>query len=382
MLVYEKVFWEENRDMFGLLNSSDDPLNPKSYAKDRGRFYLFWNRTKQSGRPTLVALMAGTAAYSVEEMSDQSLVQEATARLTKIFAPIVVPAPSEAVVTRWKRDPFARGSYSYVGPQTIAGDYDVMAKPVGPIHFAGEATCGTHPATVHGAYISGLRAASDVITSVLGPIQVPSPLVPRGPIKIKSEPTTNSSPFPGIKRQKGYVDIWEPILPPPDPNAEASLVQEVELYEARILGAIFEQLGDRPLRPEKQAANPYLMYQDDEWYNIKARIERETGKKPSRNEVRVILGAEWRNLPEDKKKPYTDRSMKQRESHTQATTEYNEKSKVWDQEAARVRREFMLKEPPTETVKQKLDGRGIIELGGAGRIGRKMSGYGENDIKA
>jgi lysine-specific histone demethylase 1 len=371
--------------MFGLLNNSDEPLIQKSYAKDRGRFYLFWNRTKQSGRPTLVALMAGTAAYSVEETDNESLVREATARLTKIFAPIEIPAPSEAIVTRWKRDPFARGSYSFVGPETIAGDYDVMAKPVGPIHFAGEATCGTHPATVHGAYISGLRAASDVIASVLGPIKVPTPLVPRGPVKIKTEPAIDNSTFPllaGAKKQKGYVDIWEPILPPPDPSAEASLETEVESYEARIIGAIFEQLGDRPVRPEKSAANPYLMYQDNEWYNIKARLEKETGKKPTRNEVRVVLGAEWRNLAEEKKKPYTDRSNNLRNTQGVAMAEYNEKSKLWDQEATRIRRDFMLKDPPSHRVKEKLEGRSIIEFGGGGRIGRKMSGFGENDVKA
>ena len=368
--------------MFGLLNTTDNPLDVKSYAKERGRFYLFWNRTKQSGRPTLVALMAGTAAYSVEETDDDTLVREATGRLMKVFSPKQIPSPAEAVVTRWKRDPFARGSYSYVGPETIAGDYDVMAKPVGPVHFAGEATCGTHPATVHGAYISGLRAASDVITKVLGPIDVPTPLVARGPVKIKNEPAANETPlFPGTKKQKGYVDIWEPILPPPDPNAEASLETEVETYEARIIGAIFDELGDRPIRPEKGTANPYLMYQDDEWYNIKNRLQAQTGKKPSRNEVRVVLGAEWRNLPEDKKKPYTDRSNAQRNSQTQRMAEYSEKSRIWDQEAARIRREILLKDPPSHRVKEKLEGRSAIEFGTANRIGRKMSGYGDN-VKA
>lgn len=57
-------------------------------------------------------------------------------------------------------------------------DYDLMAQPVGNLHFAGEATCGGYPATVHGAYISGLRAASEVYESILGPIKVPEPLVP------------------------------------------------------------------------------------------------------------------------------------------------------------------------------------------------------------
>lgn len=366
--------------MFGLLNESKEPLNQKSYAADRGRSYLFWNRTKQSGRPTLVALMAGTAAYSVEQTDNDSLVREITARLAQIFASKVVPKPSEAIVTRWKRDAFARGSYSYVGPETRTGDYDIMAKPVGSIHFAGEATCGTHPATVHGAYISGLRAAADVIKSILGPIDIPSPLVSKGTTKVKNELAADVNAFllaPGTKRQKGYVDVWEPIMPPSDPNAEATLRGEVEIYEARIIGAIFDALGDRPVKPEKPAANPYLLYQNDEWYNVKSRLEAQTKAKASRNEVRIALGAEWRNLSDDKKKPYLDKSQLQRDATTQALLEYNEKSKVWDKEAARIRREFLSKDPPDQQVKAKLEGRTAIELGG-GRKGRKVN-YNEDE---
>lgn len=368
--------------MFGLLNESNESLDQKSYATDRGRFYLIWNRTKQSGRPNLVALMAGSAAYSVEETDNDSLVREITDRLTKIFSQVEVPQPSEVIVTRWKRDPFARGSYSFIGPETLAEDYDVMARPVGSIHFAGEATSRNYPATVHGAYLSGLRAASDVMDSLLGGIKVTSPLISRGLIKVKNEPATDDAPiaFSSIKRQKGYVDVWEPIPAPVDPGAEASLQDEVEIYEARIIGAIIEQLGDRPLRPSKPAANPYLLYQNDEWYNVKARLEIDTGAKASRNEVRIALGAEWRNLVEEKKKPYVDRSQTQRDTTAAAVAAFSEQSKVWDREAARIRREFMLNDPPALRVREKLEGRTAIEFGG-GRKGRKTGGYNEEDAK-
>jgi hypothetical protein len=398
VLVYETAFWEEHRDMFGLLNESEhDPLNQKDYASQRGRFYLFWNCIKTSGRPMLVALMAGTAAYSVEESDNDSLVNEVTGRLAKVFAPAGIPQPSEVIVTRWKQDPFARGTYSFVGPQTQAGDYDVMARPVGPIHFAGEATCGTHPATVHGAYLSGLRAASDVIESLLGPLDVPSPLISQ---KSKTEPQhtdliTSVTPtipavpaFPGIKRKRGYVDIWEPIVPPANPNTSVNLQADVETYEARIIGAILTQLGERPIKPEKAGVNPYLLYQKDEWYNIKARCDAQkvaaTGDptaKATREEIRITLGAEWRNLPEHIKKPYTDRSENARELTAVAMAEYNEKVKMWDKEAVRVRTEFMTTSPPALDVKQKLEGRTAIELGGGGRKGRKLNGYGEYSDK-
>jgi lysine-specific histone demethylase 1 len=48
-------------------------------------------------------------------------------------------------------------------PGADPGDYDTLAAPVGKtLFFAGEHTHKKHPATVHGAYLSGLRAAAEV----------------------------------------------------------------------------------------------------------------------------------------------------------------------------------------------------------------------------
>ena len=63
-------------------------------------------------------------------------------------------------MTRWASDPLAGGSYSYFRVGAEAEDYDALAEPVGDrLFFAGEATNRTHPATVHGAHLSGLREA-------------------------------------------------------------------------------------------------------------------------------------------------------------------------------------------------------------------------------
>ena len=40
-------------------------------------------------------------------------------------------SPSLQTVTRWRQDPFSRGSYSYVAVGSSGEDYDVMASPVG-----------------------------------------------------------------------------------------------------------------------------------------------------------------------------------------------------------------------------------------------------------
>jgi len=52
-----------------------------------------------------------------------------------IFGNQVVPQPRESVVTRWRADPWARGSYSFVAVGSSGSDYDLLAAPVSPPHL-------------------------------------------------------------------------------------------------------------------------------------------------------------------------------------------------------------------------------------------------------
>ena len=88
-----------------------------------------------------------------------------------------VPEPTRAAVVRWSADPFARGSYSYVPIGARESDRDVLAAPVGDrLFFCGEATMRNRAGTVHGAYLSGLRAAARLSG-------VPAPGLPASPIR-------------------------------------------------------------------------------------------------------------------------------------------------------------------------------------------------------
>ena len=137
ILVYDEPFWDVNQDMFGLLREAEVPesLDQEDYVANRGRFYFFWNCVKTSGRPVLISLMAGDAAYQAENTSDAELVAEVTQELSKIFKEKAVPWPQECIITRWGSDPFARGTYSFVGAEAIPGDYDMMAARVGKPPF-------------------------------------------------------------------------------------------------------------------------------------------------------------------------------------------------------------------------------------------------------
>ncbi len=74
--------------------------------------------------------------------------------------------PVGHVITRWRSDPFAFGSYSFLAKGSTPADRSVIAEPLdGTVFFAGEAVHRDFPATVHGAYLSGLDAADAVLAT-------------------------------------------------------------------------------------------------------------------------------------------------------------------------------------------------------------------------
>ncbi|KAF9922346.1 hypothetical protein FBU30_007572 [Linnemannia zychae] len=175
VLVFDKVFWSKDVELFGYVGSgqecsSKSNYNLKAYRSSRGKFYMYWNCNVVSGLPVLVTLMAGQSAYDCEKISKEELVQEALESLALIHPNIKIPTPVETIVTRWSQDEFAQGSYSFVGQKGTGDDYDRLAKSVGgQLYFAGEATSRQYPATAHGAYLSGLRAAKEILDTLIGP---------------------------------------------------------------------------------------------------------------------------------------------------------------------------------------------------------------------
>jgi monoamine oxidase len=350
ILVYEKPFWDVEQDMIGLLRDTDyeDSFNQLDYSKNRGRFYLFWNCIKTSGRPLLIALMAGDAAHQAESMEDGQIVAEVTQQLAKMFRHKPVPPPTETIVTRWGKDKFARGSYSYVGPSAHSDDYDSMARSVGNLHFAGEATCGTHPATVHGAYISGLRAASEVIDSLIGPIEIPTPLVPAVVKNETKAPSMNKPMAVPSQKMEGVPQDGAPHIG----ESVATKQARLEAFESEILTKIYDKLGLRPFKPEKAGANPFLLYSKDMWGVCKARCDSArraaTGQptaKASRNEIRAALGQMWREAAEVDKKPYIDQTVSNRESNAENAKGFQDRLAAWDAEAISIRRKHVEEHP-------------------------------------
>ncbi|BBG94766.1 LSD1-like 1 [Prunus dulcis] len=157
-ILFPYNFWGGDIDTFGHL--TEDPSM-------RGEFFLFYSYSSVSGGPLLVALVAGDAAIKFELMSPVESVNRVLEILRGIFNPkgIAVPDPIQAVCTRWGKDAFAYGSYSYVAVGSSGDDYDILAESIGDgrVFFAGEATNKQYPATMHGALLSGMREAANIL---------------------------------------------------------------------------------------------------------------------------------------------------------------------------------------------------------------------------
>jgi monoamine oxidase len=70
--------------------------------------------------------------------------------------------PSEALISTWEDDPWARGAYSAESASSPI-ETEVLTRPVGPLVFAGEHTAGEWHAQMEGALRSGERAAQQLL---------------------------------------------------------------------------------------------------------------------------------------------------------------------------------------------------------------------------
>lgn len=324
ILVYDKIFWEADRHIFGVLKDAADEhsTTQSEYSGSRGRFFQWFNVTNTTGMPCLIALMAGDAGFDTERTSNEDLVREATETLRSVFG-TDVPYPREAVVTRWGSDPFARGSYSSAAPNMQPEDYDNMAKPLGNLFFAGEHTIGTHPATVHGAYLSGLRAASELLDEMLGPIEVPTPLIlPRDSLLLQ-------------KRKEAAKDPRQ---------------ARIDAYEAEAWAHVRSKIGERPVQPSKFAGSAYLLFSKVHFDEARRRCEesRKPGKtKTMPNEVRVMTSRMWKEAPEETRRPFEVQAAEQKQAFAEAMAKYMELAEKWDLEAIDIRAAYERSNPFT-----------------------------------
>lgn len=357
VLVYDKVFWESDRHIFGVLKDAPNPQSTSQwdYRGSRGRFFQWFNVTNTSGLPCLIALMAGDSGFDTENSSNEDLIREATETLRSVFGEDV-PHPLEAIVTRWGSDPFARGSYSSAAPDMQPEDYDNMARPLGNLFFAGEHTIGTHPATVHGAYLSGLRAASEVLEEIIGPVEVPTPLIlPRDSLLLQ-------------KRKEAAKDPRQ---------------ARIDAYEAEAWDYVRSKIGERPVQPSKATGNAYMLFSKEHFEEARRRCDESrkgTKNKTMPNDVRVMTSRMWKEASEEVRRPFEIQAAEQKQAFAEAVAKYNDVVEKWDLEAIDIRAAYERINPFTpEPSDGSVAGGGRMMLTPKTRRARNVSYAEDND---
>lgn len=148
-LRFDRVFWPETSDVF-------------SYLGERDGYWSEWLKLSQiSGKPLLMGFNVGETAREIETLDDAATVSQAMQVLRSVYGP-AVPDPVAAQISRWGKDPYALGAYSFAAVGTDRKTRQSLAGADwgGRLVFAGEAAHAEHPATVHGAYLSGQEAAN------------------------------------------------------------------------------------------------------------------------------------------------------------------------------------------------------------------------------
>jgi len=149
-LRFDRIFWPAAFDWHEYLSA------------EKGRWSEWVSFAKVEATPLLLGFSAAARGRELEAWDDRRVVADAMAVLRIMFGR-TIPEPVAFQRTRWAADPFAGGAYSFNAVGSSNEDRAALGRPVaGRLFWAGEATHAAYPGTVHGAWLSGLRAAQEI----------------------------------------------------------------------------------------------------------------------------------------------------------------------------------------------------------------------------
>lgn len=125
------------------------------------RFWT-WTATDASGavQPVLHCFSGSTPALQRLEVASGPATWAGRAA---VLRPDLALDVDRAVVTTWADDPWAGEAYTALTVGTGSDDTELLRRPVGRLHFAGEHTAGDLAGLMEGALRSGQRAAEELL---------------------------------------------------------------------------------------------------------------------------------------------------------------------------------------------------------------------------
>lgn len=154
MLHFKKAFWPGNAQSLLIFN-----------AKKHLYEYLNLDYFSKNKAATLVVTLYGMAADFTDK-SDDDVRMQVLSPLQRVYrhnVPLV-----DSFITRWESDPCTQGAFTYLGRNATPKNLRDMATPEWDrlLFLAGEHTDELYYGSVHGAYLSGLRASQSIDNSL------------------------------------------------------------------------------------------------------------------------------------------------------------------------------------------------------------------------
>ena len=153
------VTYGQNSKLFLRLRS---PAPPSAIMSVAGHFWTYTQLGADGEPAPFVVGYTGTSS-AVQALGGSDDVERWVAALLALRQDLDLE-PEGALLSSWDDDPWVRGSYS---ARTISSPLrdDDLARPIGPLYFAGEHTAGEWHGLMEGALRSGRRAAEQVISA-------------------------------------------------------------------------------------------------------------------------------------------------------------------------------------------------------------------------
>ncbi len=161
-LIFSEPWWEHLQ----VQDSAKGALRDMGFVFSHQEWFPTW-WTRVTSAPVLTGWAASRRGERLSGRSESFIRDKALESLASLFhVPLrtLQEMLQSSHVHDWQSDPYARGSYSYVGVGGDRAQSELAAPIMDTLFFAGEATnCEGHHGTVHGAIATGERAADEIL---------------------------------------------------------------------------------------------------------------------------------------------------------------------------------------------------------------------------
>jgi monoamine oxidase len=150
-LLFDTCFWDKNVQYVGYT------------SKEKGAYSYIMNVKKfLPNTNMLMSFGFGNYGKTIDNQSITEVTNDFMTVLKKIYGSSI-PNPTKILVSSWGKEEFSKGSYSFANVGSSANDFSAFTVPIdGKLFFAGEHSSLEYRGTVHGAYLSGVRAADAI----------------------------------------------------------------------------------------------------------------------------------------------------------------------------------------------------------------------------